>query len=205
MAASPTNNDSSGGMPQSVLERLEQAETLKLGGKYTEALALLEQLLEEDPSNVSALEEVADNELSLERYDRAETAARQAIALDVGSYTGYYIIGFVRSQQNKWEEALASLREANRLKPNNPEILRCLGWVIFNVGQRPQGVVTLERALNLDHDNTLTLCDLGVAYLELKNVPKAKALFLRALDLDPESGRARECVAAVERMEKKLK
>lgn len=205
MTSPSPQSDPAGGLPQRILERLEQAESLKLAGKYHEALAMLEQLLLEDPSNVSALEEVADNELSLERYDRAEVAARQAIALDPASYTGHYIMGFIRSQESRWEDALHALREANRLKPNNPEILRCLGWVLFNIGQRPQGVVTLERALNLDHDNTLTLCDLGVAYLELKNMIKAKALFLRALDLDPESGRARECVAAVERMEKKVK
>jgi predicted Zn-dependent protease len=192
-------------LPPHILERLEQAESLKLAGKYREAIVLLEELLLEDPSNVAALEEVADNELSLERYPRAETAARQAIALDASSYTGRYILGFIRSQEGQWEDALSELKEANRLKPNNPEILRCLGWVLFNLGQRPQGVVTLERALNLDADNTLTLCDLGVAYLELKNFGKAKALFRRALDLEPENLRAKKCIAAAERFEKEVK
>lgn len=191
-----------GKMPPHVLERLEQAEQLKLSGKHEDALVILELLLLEDPSNVSALEEVADNELSLERYDRAETAATQAVSLDPASYTGHYILGFVRSHQEKWDEAFKRLKEANRLKPNNPEILRCLGWVLFNRQERPQGIVTLERALNLDHDNTLTLCDLGVAYLEMRNFGKARALFLRALDLDPTNPRAKECVSAVERLEK---
>ncbi len=189
-------------MPPNVLARLEQAEQLKLTGKHAEALAILEELLLEDPANVSALEEVADNELSLEQYVRAETAATQAVELDAKSYTGHYILGFIRSHEEKWEEALQRLKLANRLKPNNPEILRCLGWVLFNASSRPQGVVTLERALNLDHDNTLTLCDLGVAYLELRDVGRARALFLRALDLDPTNPRAKECVNAVERMEK---
>lgn len=188
-----------------VLERLEKAEQLKLVGKHEEAIAILEQLVLEDPSNVSALEEIADNELSLERYDRAETAALQSIALDPSSYTGHYILGFLRSHESKWDEAYLSLKEANKLKANNPEILRCLGWVLFQLGQKPQGIVTLERALNLDSDNTLTLCDLGVAYLELQNFSKARALFLRALDLDPGSPRARECVAAIERLEMQMK
>ncbi len=192
-------------LPQNVLERLEKAEQLKLAGKHAEALVILEQLVSEDPSNVSALEEIADNELSLDQFARAEVAASQAVSLDKSSYTGHYIIGFLRSQESKWEEALVSLREANKLKANNPEILRCLGWVLFKVGQRPQGVVTLERSLNLDSDNTLTLCDLGVAYLELRNFNKARALFLRVLDLEPANARARECVAAVEKLEQQLK
>jgi Flp pilus assembly protein TadD len=192
-------------LPPDILERLERAEQLKLAGKNHEAIAILEQLVLEDPSNVSALEEIADNELSLERYDRAETAANRAVALDPSSYTGHYILGFLLSQKSQWAEAGERLREANKLKANNPEILRCLGWVLFQSGQRPQGVVTLERALNLDSDNTLTLCDLGVAYLELRNISKAKALFIRALDLEPHNERARECIEAVTRIERQLK
>lgn len=193
-----------GKLPPDILERLEQAEQLKLSGKHHEAIAILEDLLLEDPTNVSALEEIADNELSLERFDRAEAAAQQSIDMDASSYTGHYILGFIRSSERKWEDSLKHLKEANKLKPNNPEILRCLGWVLFNMGQRPQGVVTLERALNLDSDSTLTLCDLGVAYLDLKNFAKAKALFLRALDLDPTNPRAKECIAAVDRFEKEV-
>lgn len=194
-----------GQLPPTVLERLEKAEQLKLSGHHRDALEILEQLVLEDPSNVAALEEIADNELSLERYDRAEVAALQAVALDASSYTGQYILGFIRSQEGAWEEALRRLKEANRLKSNNPEILRCLGWVLFKIGQRPQGVVTLERSLNLDNDNTLTLCDLGVAYLELRNFQKSRALFQRTLDIDPHNPRARECVGAIDRIEKQMK
>jgi Flp pilus assembly protein TadD len=192
-------------LPPNVLERLEKAEQLKLSGKNKEALLVLEELVLEDPSNVSALEEIADNELSLEQFSRAKTAADRAVALDPSSYTGHYILGFLLSAESKWTEAYVRLKEANRLKSNNPEILRCLGWVLFQSGQRPQGVVTLERSLNLDSENTLTLCDLGVAYLELKNFSKARALFLRALDLEPGNMRARECVAAIDRIEEHMK
>jgi len=182
------------------LERLEKAEELKLMGEHEEALSILEQLLIEDPQNVSALEEVADNELSLERYDRAETAAKQAIAIDAKSYTGCYILGFLSSHKEEWTKAITYLKKANALKANNSEILRCLGWALFNNKERAQGIVTLERALNLESENPLTLCDLGVAHLQVRNFSKAKNLFQRALDLDPRNERARECVKAVERL-----
>ena len=191
-------------LPPGTLERLEKAEQLKLSGHNVEALMILEELVLEDPGNVAALEEIADNELSLEHYPRAEVAASQAVALDASSYTGHYILGFLRSREGKWGEALPRLKEANRLKANNPEILRCLGWALLRSDLKPQGVVTLERSLNLDNDNPLTLCDLGVAYVEMRNFNKARALLLRTLDLDPHSQRARECIAAIDRLEKAM-
>jgi len=65
-------------------------------------------------------------------------------------------------------------------------------------------VVTLERALNLDQENTLTLCDLGSAYLQLQNLRKARSLFQRSLEIDPENERAKECVLVAERLLKSV-
>ncbi|MBI1812455.1 tetratricopeptide repeat protein [Candidatus Peregrinibacteria bacterium] len=182
------------------LERLERAEQLKLQGKHEDALAILEELLMEDVENVAALEEIADNELSLGQYERAEAAALQAVSLDSESYTGEYILGFLRSHHGEWTAAIDHLRTANSCKANNAEILRCLGWALFCAGKRAQGIVTLERALNLDRESALTLCDLGVSYLQTQNILKAKALFERALDLEPENPRARECLRMAERL-----
>lgn len=188
-----------------MLARLEEAEQLKMQGRHREAVEILENILLNDPENVPALEEIADNELSLGRYDRAEAAAGQAIVIDDESYTARYILGFLRSREAHWHDAVAHLRASNQLKPNNAEILRCLGWALFNQGEHAQGIVTLERSLNLDTESVLTLCDLGVAYLELKQYTKARALFERALDLDPENSRAKECLQAVERLLKVAK
>ena len=189
-------------LPNDALDALEKAEQLKLQGKHEEAITLLEELLISDPANVPALEELADNELSLNRFARAEAAADRTITLDQGSYMGHYILGFLRSQESKWPEALVELTLANKLRANNPEILRCLGWALLRSGRQAEGLVTLERALNLDNDNSLTMCDLGVAHLEMKNVAKARLLFQRALELDPQSERARECVDMVGRLER---
>lgn len=179
---------------------LEEAEQLKMRRQHEESLALLEGLLSRDPGNVAALEEVADNELGLRRFDRAVKAAKQAVALDKKSYTGHYILGFVASVNREWEKAEAHLNIANEFYPNNSEILRCLGWVLFQQDKKVQGVVTLERSLNLDPYNTFSLCDLGVCYMEANDFRKAHALFDRALDIDPTNERAQECVEMVMRM-----
>ncbi len=173
---------------------LEQAEQLKLESRHEEALVLLEGILAKDPNNITALEEIADNELSLERYDRAEVAAKHAVVLDANRFDSHYVLGFIASVREEWERSISSLKIANRLEPNNPEILRCLGWSLFSAGHTVEGVVTLERALNLESHNPLILCDLGVVYLKMKEFPKARALLERALEIDPENLRVQECL-----------
>lgn len=179
---------------------LDQAEQLKLDAKHEEAIVLLEEILAKDPDNVIALEEIADNELSLERYDRAEKAAQHALALDSGSFDAHYVLGFAASVREEWEKSIESLKIANRLEPNNPEILRCLGWSLFSGGKTVEGVVTLERALNLEDANPLILCDLGVVYLKMKEFPKARALLERALEIDPGNLRVKECLEMASRI-----
>ncbi len=173
---------------------LSQAVQLKLEARHEEALVLLEEILAKTPNSITALEEIADNELSLERYDRAEAAAKHAILLDANSFDAHYVLGFIASVREEWKSSVESLKIANRLEPNNPEILRCLGWSLFSGSDAVLGMVTLERALNLESDNPLILCDLGVVYLKMKHFEKAKALLRRALEIDPENLRVQECL-----------
>ena len=182
--------------PAHILEALENIESLKLSGEHKESISAAEKLLVEDPNCVAALEEIADNYVSMDKFDRAEKAAKRALKLDKESYTGYYILGFLISHQQKWEQAIAPLKKANNLHPNNPEILRCLGWATFNANKRTQGIITLERALNLDPENSLTLCDLGICYLQTKSFDKAVELLKKAMEIDPENKRIQECYQA---------
>lgn len=177
---------------------VEQARFLKEQCEYSQALDILERLLAEDPGNVTVLEEIAENEWCLEHLHRAFLAARRATALCAESSMGNFILGLVAIQKGEFPRAVDVLRRANRSQPDAPDILRSLGWALFHQGETAQGVVTLERALNLEDGNVHTLCDLGEVYLALRHLPKARALFLRALAIDPGNSRAREGVASAE-------
>jgi len=182
--------------PDHILAALESIEELKLNGKHDESIKQAEQLLVEDPDCVGALEEIADNYVSLDQYDRAMKACSRALKLDEDSYTSHYILGFITSQKKEWESAVGHLKKSNELHSNNPEILRCLGWAMFNRKKRTQGIVVLERSLNLDPENSLTLCDLGICYLQTKKFDKAVELLKRAIALDPDNKRIQEVYQA---------
>ena len=181
---------------KNIMEALEKIEDLKIKGKHKESIKEAHKVLIDDPNCVPALEEIADNYVSLNDFNSAKKAANRALNLDKNSYTAHYILGFLNSQNQNWDLAIKHLQTSNSLHPNSPEILRCLGWAIFNSKSRAQGVVILERSLNLDPENSLTLCDLGVCNLQIKEFNKSIELLKKALEIDPENNRIKECYLA---------
>ena len=179
-----------------IAEALSDIEELKLRGDHGESIKQAEKLLFDNPNCVSALEEIADNYVSLDQFDRAEKACERALKLNEKSYTSKYILGFISSHKQDWPRAIGFLKSSNDIHSNNPEILRCLGWAMFNNKKRTQGIVILERALNLDPDNSLTLCDLGICYLQTKNFEKSVELLKHAMEIDPNNKRVQECYSA---------
>ncbi len=182
--------------PQHIAEALNSIEELKLSGDYKKSILEAEKLLFDDPNCVEALEEIADNYVSLDSYDKAEKACEHALKLNERSYTAKYILGFIHSQKQDWPKAIGFLKSSNSLHSNNPEILRCLGWALFNSNKRTQGVVILERSLNLNPENALTLCDLGICYMQMKKFDKSIELLKKAMQLDPNNKRIKDCFAA---------
>lgn len=182
--------------PAHIAEALDRIEQLKLSGEHKQSIEAAEKLLCDDPNCVAALEEIADNYVSLDQFDKAEKACEHALKLNKDSYTAKYIRGFIHSQKQEWDNAIGYLKSSNELHSNNPEILRCLGWAMFNNKKRTQGVVILERSLNLDPENSLTLCDLGICYLQTKNFDKSVELLRRAMEIDPGNKRIQECYNA---------
>ena len=182
------------------LQTLQKAEDLKFSGKHEKAIAVLETLLVQDPSCVEAAEEIADNWLSLDQFEKAQKAAEFAFSLDSQSFIANHVLGFLQLHQENWDEALKFLKVANESCSNHPEILRCLGWGLFHAGKKNEGMVTIERALTLDRKNPMILCDLGVCFLQENKIESARALFERAIQLSPKNHRAKECLQIIEKI-----
>lgn len=193
-------------LSSSFLAELDRARLLRGEGRFEQAIGLLEGLLTSHPNHVGTLEEVAKSEWCLGHLRRARRAAQRAVSLSPGSMMGSYLLGAAASLEGVWEEAVKHLRTANHLQPNTPEILRALGWALFQKGEPVEGLVTIERALNLGDEHAVTLCDLAEVHLALSDMAKARALFLRVLDTAPGNTRAkkgmRRCDRAVQRRTK---
>lgn len=176
---------------------LGEAERLKMAGEHLEAIKLCEKVLSYDLDFQTAYEEIGDNFLSMREYDKAERALIQALRLNPTSANAHYLIGFAHSALGHWKDSIEHLETADHIQVNHPEILRCLGWSIFHSGEREQGLVILERALNLSPSDPLILSDLGICYLNNKHFDRANDLFRKVLEIEPDNDKVKECLYAV--------
>ncbi len=182
---------------QQVHPLIEEADKKKNEGQHLEAIRLCEKLLTADLNCTEAYEEIGDNYLSLRKYDKAEKALKQALKISKTSANANYLLGFVYSCTGKWHDSVDLLEKADRIYPNHPEILRCLGWSMYHHGQRKRGIVLLERSMFLAPNDPLILNDLGVCYLNEKEFDRSAMLFKKTLQLEPDNQKAKECLNAV--------
>jgi tetratricopeptide (TPR) repeat protein len=184
---------------------LQMADEKKLQGLHEEAIKICESILNEDLECGEAYEEIGDNYLSLRQFDKALAALNKALSLNPDSANAHYLVGFTYSAMNNWDVSIEELEVADSLEPNHPEILRCLGWSVFNSGRRKQGLILLERASEMSKEDILILSDLGICYLNEREFDKAEKVFQQVLSLEPQNDKARECLKACNYFRKKVK
>lgn len=184
------NQENIANLSNEQLKELDKAERKKISKDHKWAIEILNQILYDDPWCVYALEELADNLLSLDEIDKALQAAEFVLTLTTKSYWAYYLAWFIYSKKWNYKKSIELLKKANELRPNNPEVLRCYWWSLFMSGQRWKWIVLLERAKNLHPKDTQVLNDLAACMIDIWNVQKWLDLLDEIQEIDPENQRA---------------
>ena len=120
------------------------------------------------------------------RLALAEGALRAATRLrpDAGE-THLARGGYVYYCLRDYGGALAELEVARRSLPNDPRIFELTGYILRRRGQLEEGVRDLERSVELDPRNFLTLQQLALSYQALRRYAEEAAAFDRALMIVP--------------------
>src|SRR5438105_5726908 len=135
-----------------------------LAFNFPNATAVLEQAVARDPNFAPAWASLATRYIgasagaqqrsSIEEarmlLDKAEMAARKAIALDPRYAAGYGRLGTVQYFRGNWAEAERSLQQALALDPNDPETLLGYSNFLVNVGRVKQAAQVSQTLLSLE-------------------------------------------------------
>ena len=123
----------------------------------------------------------------MKAYDKSEADFRKALSISkdepsVLNYLGYSMI----DRGVKLDEAIAMIKKAVDLKPNDGYIVDSLGWAYYTMGDYDQAVNYLERAVDLNAADPTIAQHLGDAYWRVGRKLEAQFQWQHAKDNHPE-------------------
>ena len=132
--------------------------------------------------------------LAEDNLQEAESLFLLAAEADNSNYLAFYNLGLLASDQDRLEDALKWLEKALALKNDDADILTTLGTVHLKAGRDSEAEILFQKALKIG-ENEVIYNNLGTIFFRRKDYRKAKKLFRRALDINPDYQVARENIA----------
>jgi serine/threonine protein kinase/tetratricopeptide (TPR) repeat protein len=97
-----------------------------------------------------------------------------------------------------YDRALAELEIAGQSLPNDPEVFALKGYIQRRQGDQDESLRNLERAIDLDPRNFLTLQQVAISYGSLKRYAEETAALERALAIEPNDVNTKVALASVQ-------
>jgi tetratricopeptide (TPR) repeat protein len=148
-----------------------------------DATTRMEGLLAESPGNVDALSTLAEIELRLGRYERAEEHLAQVVARAPANVKAALGLAQLHLAKRQYTEAETALKRATNQQPPfaTPHII--LGEFYVNLNRPDDARAQFMRALEIEKDNELALLDLGTLQRKTGALTEAETTFKRLSSL----------------------
>ncbi len=163
------------------------------------AMQMFEKALQVDPQYALAYAGLADvyvykydayYDRSVQLLDRAEEAAKRALALDYDLPEAHRALGRVHKDKKNYKESISEFKKAIELKPDYFEAYRALGWIYDEMRDYDNAIAYAEKALQIRPLERESYVLLGVAYLDKKEYEQAIKIFTKGLEIAPDYGTA---------------
>jgi protein O-GlcNAc transferase len=115
----------------------------------------------------------------------AEQLYRAILDAEPHQFDALHLLGVIRLQQRRTEEAIGLIRTALRVRPNVVEALSNLAKGLALIGRDEEAVEQFDRALAIRPDDPETLVDRGRVLTRLPRHAEALASYQRAIAINP--------------------
>jgi tetratricopeptide (TPR) repeat protein len=160
---------------------------LDSSGQLKEARSELDEATKEFPQS-ERLHYLGGNLLEKEgRSDEAVKTMQKLLKKNPKHVGALNFIGYLWAERGtNLDQAENYVRQALKLKPNDPFITDSLGWILFKRGRLRDSLQTLEQAFALRPDESVIADHLGDCLVKLGRIQDARKYYEIALKLGPE-------------------
>ncbi len=183
---------------RAVCERILAQEPRHFGALYLAGLAALHEggdasgffarAVAVDPGNASAVYNLGNALMVLNRHAEAEARYADAIALKPDSAPIHANRGVALAELRRFDEAIASHDRALKLKPGFFEALRNRGVALHAVGRLDDAIASYGEAAAVNPRDVMTFAQRGSALLLARRYEAAADDYSTALALQPDYG-----------------
>lgn len=169
---------------------LGRAEAQRQSGDIDGAIKTLQKLSESHAGQASVHIALADILRREERYEEANSAYDEAIALfetaDPAQWAIYFARGITYERTDRWELAEADFRKALELEPDQPQVLNYLGYSFVEQRENlDEALNMIERAVAERPDDGYITDSLGWVLYRLGRYDESVGHMERAAELTP--------------------
>ncbi|MFV1997076.1 MAG: tetratricopeptide repeat protein [Acidiferrobacterales bacterium] len=172
---------------QRVMLALAEEQILRDAKQYNAALAVLTRALKALPKHKDLLYARALVAEKLDNIALHERDLRLVLKLDPKNAHALNALGYTLADRtDRHQEALALIKQALELRPNDPFILDSMGWVHYRLGNSDDAVRFLRRALDIRADAEIS-AHLGEVLWTSGKQRQATRVWERALEKNPDN------------------
>ncbi len=162
--------------------------------RYAEAKQVLDEGLEQFPDQPDLLYNRGLVTAKMNRLDLHERDMRKLIEIEPDNAHAYNAFGYVLADKtDRLEEAMALIKKANALLPDNPFILDSMGWVHFRLGNTSKAIEYLMLALDARQDAEIA-AHLGEVLWVTGSREEARKIWEKGIEWDPGNGILRQTI-----------
>lgn len=165
--------------PSKVITRMFEA------GRFEEMKSYCEQLLEKDPTDMLALQNLTLACLHLRRFEDALSYCNRVLGID--EYDTYAIKNKVLAleQLGKYDQVVDCCNKLLNIDSNNIWALNSKGLALLESNKSSEAIEPFERVLSLEEDNLTALMNKALAHYIQKEYEKAASYYDKAQKSDP--------------------
>ena len=177
--------------------KLALSRVLASRGNVDEAARIPLSLLQGNPGDVAALEQLASILSDIGDAERLNPVVQRLIKEAPKSTWAHYYAASLFYLQNRPDMALQAARNSVSIDPTNAKAHNLVGAALASLGQADAARTAFETSIKTDPKEPGTYTNLATLELQSGNRERAIRFFSEALTIDPNSQAAREGLASI--------
>jgi tetratricopeptide (TPR) repeat protein len=173
---------------------MSEAQVLFKKGKYGQASVIIENILQQNPNNVTLKTQLADIRLWQKKYDEATNLYRETLVLkpDLLSNKGFvFNYGAALSGQKDWDDAEIVWQNYLKLDKSSKEAWLNLAAVQVAKKKPSDAINSYQSALLLGAAKVPTLNQIGTLQVQLNDLNGAEQTYRDLINLKPDTPKYR--------------